>query len=198
MHYVELIALALAAAAPPGSTEAPARSFAWRVNDKIAAADASRASGDGFGVQMMITGDYQGFWKAWEGPTPPQLSVTSRTERGKPVHAMLVFSGCKAGADGNCNVMADFHITAPDGSSYGKQINAQVWKLPPAPDFNLQLSEGSIGFSVDPGEMLGQYKLKAAVTDHVARIALAVEAPVNVVEAGRKPARQASQTFAGQ
>jgi hypothetical protein len=190
MHYVELIGLALAAAAPPVAQEAPPpRSFAWRVNDKVAAADPSRASADGFGVQMMITDDHEGFWKAWEGPTPPQLSVTSRTERGKPVHAMLVFSGCKAGADGNCNVTADFDITAPDGSSYGKQMSAQVWKLPPAPDYNLQLSEGSIGFSVEPSEMLGQYKLKARVTDHVARIALAVEAPVQVAEVGTKRAR---------
>lgn len=193
MHRLGLMGLALTVAAPAWAQEAPAeRTFAWRMNDEIAPPDPSLASASGFGVQMLITADYEAFWKAWEGPTPPQLSVTDRTERGKPVMAMLLFTGCKAGADGNCNLTADYHIRAPNGTPYGKPLSGPVWKLPPAPNYNLQLSEGSIGLRVEPGEMLGRYKLKATVTDHVARLTVTVEAPVEVVEVNGRPAQTAS------
>ena len=188
MRYMALMGLALAAAAPAVAQGTPTeRSFAWRINDKIASPDASLASKNGLGLQMMITADYDGFWKAWEGPTPPHLSVTDRVERGRPVNAMLIFSGCKAGADGNCNVTALYNITAPDGTPYGEPQSAIVWRLLPAPGYNLQLSEGSIGMVVEPGEQLGRYVLKATVTDHVAGTVLTVEAPVEVVEAGTMP-----------
>lgn len=190
MLFIGLIGLALTPTGPAPAEEAPIqRSFAWRVNGKVAAPDPSLASRNGFGIQIMITDDYDGFWKAWEGPTPPQVSITNRTERGKPITAMLIFSGCKAGANGNCNLTADYTITAPNGTPYGNPLSGPVWKLPPAPGYNLQLSEGGIGFAVEPGEMLGQYTLKAIVTDHVARLTLAVETKVEVVEAATIPGR---------
>lgn len=190
MRYMALIGLALVATTPAAAQDAsPERSFAWRVNDEIAQPDPSLASKNGFGLQMVVTADYEGFWKAWEGPTPPHLPVTDRIERGKPVHAMLIFSGCKAAADGNCNLTAVYTITGPDGSAYGEPHTAKVWGGPPAPGYNLQLSEGSLGLIVEPHEPLGRYTFKASVTDHVADLTVAVEAPVEAVEAGANPAR---------
>lgn len=184
MDFIGLVGLALAALAAAPTTKAPPpKSFAWHVNDNVPPPNASMASRKGFGVQMLVTDDYEGFWKAWEGPTPPRVSITSRTERGKPVMAMLIFTGCKAGADGNCNVSADYTITAPNGAPYGEPKSGPVWRLPPAPGYNLQLSEGAIGLEVESGEMLGAYTLKATVTDHIASLTLTVEAKVDVVEA---------------
>ncbi|MDQ3075371.1 MAG: hypothetical protein M3Q88_07165 [Pseudomonadota bacterium] len=190
MRYLGFIGLVLATATPAAAQEAATeRSFAWRINDKAAPPDPSLISKNGFGLQIMITGDYEGFLKAWEGPTPPMLSVTNRTERGKPVNAMLIFSGCKASTDGNCNLTAIFNISGPDGAPYGKPQRGTVWSRPPAPGYALQLSEGGIGMVIEPGELLGRYTLGATVTDHVADITVAVEAPIEVVEAGTLPVR---------
>ena len=58
MRYMALMGLALAATAPAVAQGTPAeRSFAWRINDKIASPDASLASKNGLGLQMMITAD---------------------------------------------------------------------------------------------------------------------------------------------
>jgi hypothetical protein len=190
MRYMVLMGLALAAAAPAAAQDAsPERSFAWRVNDEIAPPDPSHASKNGFGLQMVVTPDYEGFWRAWEGPTPPHLPVTGRIERGKPVHAMLIFSGCRAAADGNCNLTAVFTITSPDGSAYGEAHTGRVWGGPPAPGYNLQLSEGSVGLIVEPHEPLGRYTFKASVTDHVANLTVEVEGPVEAIEARTTSAR---------
>ncbi len=188
MRYLILFGLALAGAAI--AQEPPAdRTFAWQTNGERAAPDPSRASKDGFGVSVFVTPDIEGVWKAWGGPTPPNISVTDQIERGKPVHAMIVFNGCKAAADGNCNVTGIYSITSPDGTAYGEPHGGKIWAGPPAPGYNLQLSEGSLGLVVEPDEPLGRYMLKASVTDHVAGITLDVEAPVEAVEADAKSAR---------
>lgn len=157
-------------------------SFSWKLNDDAAPANPSRATKDGFGAFMMVTGDYEGFWKAWEGPTPPQLTTTDIVTREKPVHAMIIFSGCRAGAEGNCNVTAEFSISGPDGAPYGDVMQGSLWQGPSMPDYNLQLGEGSIGFILEPEDPFGTYTLKAAITDQVAGITLQVEQAVTAAE----------------
>jgi hypothetical protein len=182
MRAISLLIAAILAV--PSAAAQTGNGFGWKLNDEAAPADAARASNGNLGAQLMITDDYEGFWKAWEGPSPPQVSVTDRVERGKPVHAMLIFSGCKAAADGNCNLTAEFAIMAPDGTPYGETVTGKVWGGPPPAGYNLQLSEGSIGLVIEPEDSLGQYTFKVSVTDHVAGSMLQVSAPVEAVAAG--------------
>jgi hypothetical protein len=180
MRALIFLIAAVVAATPAAAQQS--NGFEWKINEEGAPRDSSRASKGGFGVAFMVTDDYEGFWNAWEGPTPPQVSVTDRAERGKPVHAMLIFSGCKPAADGNCNLAAVYTITKPDGTLYGEPMATEVWGDAPAPNYNLQLSPANLGLVVEPEDPLGHYTFKATVTDHVAGVTLAIETPVEAVE----------------
>ena len=149
--------------------------FEWKQNDQAAPPNPSQASKDGFGVLMLVTDDPEGFMKAWQGPTPPHVSTTEQVTRGKPVEAMLIFSGCQAAEDGNCDVTVELSVTDPDGAPYGETFKGPLWQGPPAPQYNLQLGQSGLGFILEPEDKLGTYRLKANVTDHVAGTTVAVE-----------------------
>lgn len=171
-----LFILALLVAGAPALAQPSG--FSWKLNDKDAPADPSRASKDGFGVLMLLTAKYQAFLDAWNGPTPPHLSITEVVTREQPVNAMLLFSGCRPAPDGNCNVMAKITVLAPNGSRYGDILEAQAWGGPPTPQYVMQLAKISLGFKLEPEDSLGIYTLKATVTDEVAGTTLQVEKAV--------------------
>jgi hypothetical protein len=69
-----------------------------------------------------------------------------------------------------------------------QQQGGFAWKLndrsgPPAPAYNLQLAESSLGFILEPHDPLGTYTLKATVTDNVAGTTLSVQQAVTAVAA---------------
>lgn len=174
-------ALALLVLAAPASARQPAAHGPTRIGAD-AAANPAEAMKDGFAVLLLTTDDPEAFYTAWAGPTPPNLPTTARVARETPVQAMLIFSGCRAGRDGNCNVTARFSVTAPDGSPSDEPVEAQVWSRPPAPGRNLHLSEGALGFVLEPGDPLGVYTFAAAVTDRVAGTTVEVRTSVTVSE----------------
>lgn len=125
------------------------------------------ANGNDFGGKMLVVDDPAAFWKAWEGPTPPHIDTTSIITRSRPVQAMLVFYGCRAGRDGNCNVKVIFSIARPDGKPYGESMSGMAWRGPPAPGRNLVASEAAIGFELEVEDALGPYVIKATLTDEI-------------------------------
>jgi hypothetical protein len=175
-----LIALFLLGGSVPATAQQQG-GFEWKLNDASAPPNSAQATRDGFGVLMLVTSDYEGFWKAWEGSTPPQITTTEEVTREQPVHAVLLFSGCRAAADGNCNVTMELAVTGPNGKPYGETFKGKVWSGPPAAQYNLQASESSLGFILEPKDQLGAYALKATVTDHVAGITLPVQHIVTAV-----------------
>jgi hypothetical protein len=142
--------------------------------------DGGSARRDGFGAVLLITPDREAFEQAWAGPTPPNLVTTDRAQRGQPVFAMLLFTGCLAGSDGNCDVTAEFAILKPDGSTYDSPVQAPVWGAQPAPGDNLQLSRASLGLRIEPGDPMGTYTIQVTVTDRHRRVAIVVHRPVIV------------------
>jgi len=175
MRLALLLLAALAAAPSPASAQ-----LEWQVNGQAAPGDRSRASRDGFGVMMMVTPDAQTFWRAWDGPTPPNLVTTDRAIRGQPVTGMVLFSGCGAGPDGNCNLTGEFIVLRPDGTRSGEPLRGSLWRGPPAPGYNVQLAEGSLGLIVEPEDPMGVWTLRAIVTDNVRGVTLQVEQQVTV------------------
>jgi hypothetical protein len=176
------IILALLVAPAPAAAAQQQGGFAWKLNDRSAPPNPAQAAKDGFGAMMLVTSDYEGFWKAWEGAGPPQVGTTEQVTRRQPVHAMLLFSGCRAGADGNCNVTVELAVTGPAGKPYGETLKGNAWSGPPAPAYNLQLAESSLGFILEPHDPLGTYTLKATVTDKVAGTTLSVQQAVTAVD----------------
>ena len=160
---------------------APARAQnVWWDNDGRAPNDPSRAARDGFGAMMLTTSDLEGFERVWAGPTPPNLPVTDEARRGQPVHGMIIFFGCAAGADGNCNVTADLIFLRPNGSTYGEALQNEIWRGLPAPSPNLQLGVNAAGLIVEPNDPMGTWTIRAIVTDNVRRVTVRIEQQVRV------------------
>ena len=132
----------------------------------------------GFGAMLLMTADPAAFRRAWAGPQPPKLNATTKAARGKPVYAMVIFSGCRAAADGKCRVTGQFSVTRPDGRPYQAPAQAKIWSGAPAAASKMLLAEGSVGLKLEPKDPLGAYRVRAVVTDHVARISVPVEQAV--------------------
>ncbi|MDP9423694.1 MAG: hypothetical protein M3Q19_12840 [Pseudomonadota bacterium] len=181
MRFSPIIA-AICLGAAPALAQPQGQGFEWKMNDQSAPPSPSQASKDGFGVLMVVTDDPEGFMKAWAGPTPPHVSTTEKVTPDKPVETMLLFSGCRAAQDGNCDVSVELSITGPDGKPYGETLKGPIWKGPPAPQYTLQLGQSGLGFILEPQDKLGTYLLQARVTDHVAGTTLAVEQAVTAAK----------------
>lgn len=153
----------------------------WKIDGAPAAPDPAHASKNGFGAVMVVTSDHDGFWRAWEGPTPPHITTTSEVRRDQPVHAMVLFSGCRAAADGNCDVTIEATVTGPGGKPYGDTFKVKAWGGPPAPQYNLQASHANLAFVLEAQDELGTYTVKAIVTDQVAGTSVAVQELIQAV-----------------
>lgn len=141
------------------------------------------AARDGFGVLLLTTDDDEGFLRAWAGPTPPRLTTTDRATRGRPLFGMILFHGCRAGADGNCHVTGEFSFVRPDGSQYGEVLRADLWRAPPPPpphSSNILLGSGSPALLVEPDDPMGAWTMRARVTDQVRGLTVDVEQQVIV------------------
>ncbi|MDQ3077607.1 MAG: hypothetical protein M3Q83_02060 [Pseudomonadota bacterium] len=169
MSAVFAVLVTVAAASTPSAIEAQA-GFNTQIGMR---GDASEASSGRLRAKILVTPDIDEFWKAWEGPTPPNIVTTGMVTQAKPVHAIILFGGCTPGADGLCKLSVTFTITAPDGSPYGKPVSGQAWSGPAGGD-NLLASSASFGFRLEPKDKLGHYQMKATLTDEIARISVAM------------------------
>jgi hypothetical protein len=168
------LVLALTLAAPA------AAQAAWQEDGRPLPEGVARATQQGFGVMMLTTDDDAEFMRAWEGPTPPHLVTTTRAARGVPLFAMVLFHDCRAGADGNCNVSAEFTILQPDGAVYGELMRGEIWRGPPAPPGSIRLGASGPALRVEPQDPMGTWKIRARITDHVRGLTIEVELEVTV------------------
>jgi hypothetical protein len=175
-----LFAMLLAPTAPADPPLRPP--FVWESDGGPLPPDPSRAAKGDLGVMMLVTPDAAAFFAEWQKPEPPHVMTTERIARDRPVFAMLLFSGCRAGADGNCRLSVEFRMKRPDGAPYGQVHRSIAWRGPPAPGRNLQLAEASLGFKLDPPDPLGRYTIAATVTDEIAGQTLQVEQQVEALD----------------
>jgi hypothetical protein len=181
MNLPVLLALALTPTAP--AEPPPKAPFVWESDDGPLPPDPSRAAKGDLGVMMMVTPDADAFFAEWQKPQAPHLATTARIARDRPVFAMVIFSGCRAGGDGNCRLSVEFRMKRPDGAPYGQVHRSIAWRGPPPPGRNLQLAEASLGFKLDPPDPLGRYAIAAIVTDEIAGETLTVEQEVEALDA---------------
>ena len=123
----------------------------------------------GFGAQLWLTNDLEGFIESWARPKDPvQMKVSNRAERGKPIDAVVLFSNCKAGPDGFCDATVDFRVLRPDGSTYGRFENTELWlKKPPPVKDAIQPGIQTLGVKIEPEDPDGEYRVEATVRDNV-------------------------------
>jgi hypothetical protein len=133
---------------------------------------------DGFTVSLVDTDDRDGFFRAWMAGSAA-LPVTGRAVRGRPLAAVVIFEGCRAGADGNCHVTGRFTYVRPDGSVYG-EIDSELWSSPPSRNGSALPSPGGPDLVVDPEDPMGTWTLRVRVTDAVRGATVDAEARIVV------------------
>ena len=127
-----------------------------------------KSSGD-FGAQLVLIGDENEFLKRWKTPSKDvQIKTVSQLARGESLIAPVIFSGCGTNEDGKCNVVMDYSVVKPDGTSYAELQDVEVWVNKPAPPEGiLELSAGYIKIVIEPDDLFGTYSVSARVTDTV-------------------------------
>lgn len=165
-------------------TASPAMSDAWHENGRPVEDAEWRKSKDGLGVLQLLTNDPDGFIENWEKPTEGvQMSTTNRAVPGEPVHAFILFIGCKADSKNNCNLSVRYRILDPLGKVYGETEDIEVWIDKPAqPTGILGLGVNSLGIILEPKDPLGEYEIFATVTDRNSGTAIEVLQRLELVE----------------
>jgi hypothetical protein len=209
MTFVKLAAIAAlivagpAAAAPQAATKpAAAKAAAKPAPAKPAAAKAKAkakpraklpppalniAEKDGFGVMQVAASDAAKFIAAWKIGNGAKNEST-RTVADKPLFTLLIFRGCKADADGKCDIAADFVITRPDGTTNEDNKGVAVWnKAAPADPKQPTIGDGALGYGVDSEGPFGDYLVVATVTDKIAGVSVTTQQTLTIAPALATP-----------
>jgi len=107
----------------------------WSGTDQLPDEPWRKDKGD-FGAMILLTHDAERFYDDWQKPKPPAITSTDTAERGKPITAVILFTGCRA-SDAKCDVRVDFTVLKPDGSEYASVLDVAAWKDKPAPPHGL-------------------------------------------------------------
>jgi hypothetical protein len=157
----------------------------WNENGRPVPDTASAKSKEGFGAMLLLTDEPQKFIAEWQSSPPehqPSLSTVDEAPRNKQVVAFVFFSGCRT-ASGTCDCTVDFTVLRPDGSVYGEQKDAELWRgKPPMPGNNLQLSAANLAITIESKDPLGTYTIKAKVKDNVTGTAIDLATPLKAVD----------------
>lgn len=141
----------------------------------------------GFGVMQVAAPDAAAFIAAWKIGDGAK-NETTRTVADKPLFTLLIFRGCKADADGKCDIVADFAITRPDGTINEDNKGVVVWdKTAPADPKKPMIGDGALGYGVDSEGPFGDYRVVATVTDKVAGISVTTEQTLTIAPALAAP-----------
>ncbi|MBA3832779.1 MAG: hypothetical protein H0X34_12970 [Chthoniobacterales bacterium] len=111
-------------------------------------------SKDGFGAQLFLTQD-AGVLQKWNTPELPKIAPVTKARRDLPILTVLLFAAPGTDRSGRADVMCDFIAHKPDGSLYGQQLNAVVWKREYPAHSGIQLSEGYMGIRIEPKDPAG-------------------------------------------
>jgi hypothetical protein len=145
------------------------------------------AEKDGFGVMQVAASDAAAFIAAWKIGDGAK-NETTRTVADKPLFTLLIFRGCKADADGKCDIVADFAINRPDGTVNEDNKGVVVWnKAAPTDPKKPMIGDGALGYGVDSEGPFGDYRVVATVTDKVAGTSVTTEQTLNIAPALAAP-----------
>lgn len=145
------------------------------------------SSKNGFGAKIVMTTDSQTALENWEKPTEGvSIPEAERVEKGKPIEALVLFSGCKPNNKGNCIAEADYQIIKPDGSIYAEYKKTEIWKDKPAiPEGRLGLAVDRVGLIVEPEDPIGIYKVSCTVRDLIGNVEFGIFSTFEVIEANK-------------
>lgn len=142
----------------------------------------SMKSKDGFGVQLLSV-DEKSFFKVWNTPSETvDIDVIDTIHKNTELIFPILFGGCKTDKNYTCHIVSDFLILAPDGSRYTDIKQMHIFDAKPYPNHALNVSNEYIKIIIEKKDLLGEYKVKAHVTDTIRKIDLDVERVFTVVD----------------
>lgn len=128
--------------------------------------------------------DPERFDSEWRTDTPgANISTTHKGVRNRPIFAAVIFSNCTADAAGRCEVTADIVVTDPAGKIYAEHKGAEIWRAPAPQRDRLALGAARLGLRIEPGELLGGYRVRFTLHDRVAKRDLVTEDVLTIAEA---------------
>jgi len=170
-------------AAKPAAKPATAKPRAAKPKPKLAPPALNIAEKDGFSVMQVAARDAATFTAAWKIGNG-QKEASTHTVADRPLFTFLIFRGCKADADGKCDVAADFVITRPDGTTNEDNKGVVIWnKAAPADPKKPTLGDGALGYGVDSDGPFGDYLVVATVTDKVAGTSVTTQQTLTIAPA---------------
>jgi hypothetical protein len=144
---------------------------------------------DGLRVSLVHTADRTAFLRAWLVGAR-ELPITNRAVRGSPLASIVIFEGCRAAADGKCNLTGHFTYLKPDGSVAG-EVDGELWSEAPMRDGSALPSPGGPEIIIDPPDPMGTWTVRLRVTDNVRGVSVETEARI-IVDTPPSPAAPAS------
>ena len=145
------------------------------------------AEKNGFSVMQVAAPYAQAFTAAWKIGNGAKVAST-RTVADKPLFTFLIFRGCKPDAEGKCDIVADFTITRPDGTTNDDNKGVVIWdKAAPSDPAKPMLGDGALGYGVDSEGPFGDYLVVATVTDKVSATTVTTQQTLTIAPALATP-----------
>ena len=137
----------------------------WLEDGKpVSDSDWSKAS-NGFGAQLIVVEDPQGFMELWNKPDFPNITTPTQIRRKQQFGAFILFAGCKAGSDGHCNAVVSFKIVDPKGRVIAERPNQIVWNGEELEPRTTYMGKAVLGLTFSTAETNGIYTIRASVQD---------------------------------
>lgn len=120
-----------------------------------------------FGAQTVLFADEKQLEQEWKArPLPTKLTKIDTAKRNSTVITGVFFFGCEPNKEGRCDVVAQFTLELPDGSTLPAADGA-VWSAPPPPRDVAQLSPLRMKVTLDDKDPYGEYTIHTKVKDRV-------------------------------
>ncbi len=146
---------------------------------------ATARAGD-FEVTLVLTQDPSTMeaWNTAPGSKMPDPITRSRVEQGRPMIAVVLFSGATVSAGGRARVEGKFHADYPNGEPAAWNLQQVHWDRPVAPPAgHVQHAERNVTLTFDARQPLGTYLIRGEVCDVGSGHCVEIEHPFELVTA---------------
>ena len=154
-------------------------------------------------AELLVTNQPGTVFMRWEQGAKFELANVKTARRGEPIGALVLFSGCAPDKQGSCDVRMDMAVLDPTGKVYGESKDTEVWVGKTAPAAGAtQLGVGYMMIRIEPKDPPGKYRIKAHITDHIAKTVVDREwsfdaPPYKQTDSAEWPAGQPKPDLAG-
>jgi hypothetical protein len=142
----------------------------------------SMNSKDGFGANLVSVNE-KNFFKVWNTPSQTvNIDIIDTIHRNDELIFPIMFGGCQTNKENKCNIVGDFVIIAPDGSTYANVKKMLIFNHTPSPNHGLNVSNEYVKVIIEKTDLLGGYKVNAHILDVFGNVALDLETSFTVVD----------------